>query len=192
MRGNVPTRVRKLARGGFDATVLAVAGLLRLGVEGLDETVESLAFEVPPGWDEVGKSDDAPLAGTIVYMAPLSAEVCLPAVGQGALCLEARKDRPHVLEILSALDDTPSRAEILCERAVMRTLEGGCQVPIAAWARMRDGELQVDAAVASVDGSHKVMAQGSAPMHDAVNLGQEVAHRLRAQGATEILAALRP
>lgn len=183
MRGNVTTRIRKMAERGLDGTILALAGLSRLGVPGL-EAEEPVEFVIPRSWDEAA-------AGTRVFITPLKAEICLPAVGQGALCLETRQDAKAVIELLRGLDDRASHVEVDCERAVMRSLEGGCQVPIAARARVEGDEVRVRAVVASLDGRRLVRAEGRGTLDDAERIGRETADRLRGQGAEEILDEIR-
>lgn len=183
MRGNVPTRIGKLVEHGLDGIILALAGLSRLGVPepGTDESVE---FVVPDAWDEG-------LAGARVFISAVPAQVCIPAVGQGALCLEAREGDKRVLALLGALDDRPSHAEVRCERAIMRALEGGCQVPIAAWATHDAGRLKVRAMVASLDGGRRLEATAEGMPDEAEHLGRTVADALRRQGAGDILDEIR-
>jgi hydroxymethylbilane synthase len=186
MRGNVPTRIRRMAERGVDGTILAVAGLARLGVGGLEGALNGggVEFEVPPSWDEEA-------AGTRVFIVPLPSRICLPAVGQGALCLETREGDGAVLDLLDALNDPDSFAEIVCERALMRALEGGCQVPIAAWARVEGERIRIEAIVASLDGRRLIRAEleGQAAEGDAI--GREAAASLLAQGADQILEEIR-
>lgn len=182
MRGNVATRIRKMAERGLDGTILALAGLSRLGVPGLE--AGPVEFVLPASWDEEA-------AGTRVFITPLSADVCLPAVGQGALCIETRVGDDEVKARLRALDDAASHAEIDCERALMRALEGGCQVPIAAWARCQGASLSLQAVVASLDGRRRVRTEGSGPLEEAERIGADAAEVLRAQGADAILEAIR-
>lgn len=183
MRGNVTTRIRKMVENELDGIILALAGLSRLGVAGL-ETGEPVAFVVPTDWDDA-------LAGTRVFITPVPYDVCLPAVGQGALCIEARAGDDEVLSLLAALDDANSHAEVVAERALMRTLEGGCQVPIAARAEVEEGVLRLKAMVATLDGSHRIVASAEGAPADADRLGRETATDLRAQGADAILAEIR-
>jgi len=115
-------------------------------------------------------------------------EICLPAVGQGALALEARKDG-EVVGILQALDHAESRAAVTAERSLMRALEGGCQVPIGALATVEDGTITLQGVVASLDGRSLVM--GDASGDDPESVGQKLAQVLLSAGAKEILAGLR-
>lgn len=183
MRGNVTTRIRKMVENELDGIILALAGLSRLGVAGLDAG-EPVEFVVPTDWDDA-------LAGTRVFITPVPYDMCLPAVGQGALCIEARAGDEEVLSLLSALDDASSHAEVVAERALMRALEGGCQVPIAARGVVDGGVLRLQAMVATLDGSRRIAASAEGPPEEADRLGRETANQLRAQGADAILAEIR-
>ena len=152
LRGNVDTRLRKVAEGEVDAAVLALAGLRRLGLA-------DRATEV------------------------LSVEQSLPAVGQGALGIEARADDPATIELLRATHHLDTAIAVGCERGVMLAADGSCQVPIAAYAR-RDGErLVLRAMLADPDGSRpRFLDQTAAWPTDeraAHDLGHEVGRRLR-------------
>jgi hydroxymethylbilane synthase len=159
LRGNVDTRLRKLAEGEVDAIVLAAAGLLRLGV-------------VPP------------------HAAPMSVAEMIPAPGQGVLAIQAREGDDATLEALAVLDHGPTRAALDTERSVMRRLGGGCALPLGAFAEVEDGHIRLVAAVFTPEGAReaRTTVQGADP--------EEVAARaeadLRAAGADEILAVVRP
>jgi hydroxymethylbilane synthase len=114
-------------------------------------------------------------------------EVCMPAVGQGALGVQARLKDHDLAEALAPLDDFETRQSIVAERALLAALEGGCQVPLGAWARFERGELAIDAVVCSPDGSQHVRQRATAPPDQARELGQRVAQLLIDSGAREIL-----
>jgi hydroxymethylbilane synthase len=117
----------------------------------------------------------------------LSPEVCMPAVGQGALGVQGRLKDQDLAEGLAPLDDVETRQSIVAERALLAALEGGCQVPLGAWARFERGELAIDAVVCSPDGSQHVRQRATAPPDQARELGQRVAQLLIDSGAREIL-----
>ncbi|HUV04191.1 MAG TPA: hydroxymethylbilane synthase [Armatimonadota bacterium] len=117
--------------------------------------------------------------------------ICLPAVGQGALAIEAREGDTDVIEILKALDHAESHAAVLAERSFMRALGGGCQVPAGALAWIEAGNLKLAGVVASLDGSRLVRGETHGGPDNAEQLGQELARALRAAGADEILRELR-
>lgn len=156
IRGNLNTRLQKLDAGEYDAIILAVAGLHRLG---MSDRIDQI----------------------------LPDEVSLHAVGQGALGIECRADDAEVLSILKAIEHIPTRDRTLAERAFLRKLEGGCQVPIGVNTQIEGDSLTLTGLVASVDGKKLVKDTITGLASDAEQLGIELAQRLRQQGATEIL-----
>jgi hydroxymethylbilane synthase len=171
VRGNVDTRLRKLSEGQYRAIVLALAGLRRLSLTHHPHRV-------------------------------LSVEECIPAVGQGALGLEARADDARVAELVKALDHADTRLAVEAERAYLGTLEGGCQLPIAGHAQLSHGGTRVrfDALVGSPDGTRIVQGGTDRPVEGrsfeeklaaARGLGREVAERMIADGARELIDAAR-
>jgi hydroxymethylbilane synthase len=159
LRGNVDTRLRKAMEGQYDAIILAGAGLIRLD---LGQHVTE--------W--------------------LSLDVMLPAPGQGALAVQCRADDQTTLGLLAGLDDESTRNMVTAERAFLSGLGGGCAVPVAAYAEVsvhaQLSSLRLTGLVISEDASKaiKVTGQGS----DALQLGDELAQKAIAQGASEILA----
>jgi hydroxymethylbilane synthase len=156
LRGNVDTRLRKVAAGEFDAIVLATAGVKRLGAS--DKITEIL-----------------------------STEIMLPAVGQGALGIETRADDRETVGLVAALDDPESHAAVTAERALLRELEGGCQLPLGAWARHENGELRLEACVFSADGREFVRNELRGEVGDAEKLGARLGQVLIEAGADRIL-----
>ena len=120
----------------------------------------------------------------------LAPEVSLPAVGQGALGLECRTNDQAVLELILPLMDDETNVCVRAERAFNAYLEGGCQVPIAGYATLKDGQLSMEGQVGSVDGQALLSAQLSAAPEQAEQLGEQLAQNLLAQGAGELLKAL--
>ncbi len=160
IRGNVETRIRKIQEEGIDGTILAAAGLQRLGRFG------EAAFVFPD-------------------------EVMLSAVGQGSLAIEARVDDARIGSLLARLDHQATRAEVLAERALMRSLEGGCQVPIGGRARIDGDTLVLTAFVGSVDGATTLRMERSGPAGEPEALGEALAAEMLAAGADAILAQVR-
>ena len=156
IRGNLITRLAKLDSGEFDAIILAVAGLERLGMSDRIHQV-------------------------------LTPEISLHAVGQGALGIECRKDDVEVLALLKAIEHPPTRDRTLAERAFLRELEGGCQVPIGVNSVIDAENLTLTGIVASVDGQKVVTGKVSGLVAEPENVGIELAQLLRKQGAKEIL-----
>jgi hydroxymethylbilane synthase len=165
LRGNVDSRLQKLDAGEYDAVVLAKAGIDRLG-----------------------------LSARITEV--FSADICVPAVGQGALGVETRADMdPALLSIVAQLDHPSTRVAVTAERAVLHELQGGCQVPLGAWARFENGTLVIDACVASADGKEYVRKRGvsgdKGAAESAETFGRRVAQELISAGAGRILQMAR-
>jgi hydroxymethylbilane synthase len=117
----------------------------------------------------------------------LSTDISLPAVGQGAIAVQSRANDPQAEEMAEKLDDLETRTAIIAERALLSALQGGCQVPLGAWARIERGELVMDAVVCSVDSTQRVRRRLTAPKDQAAQLGQQMAQVLIENGAKEIL-----
>ena len=117
----------------------------------------------------------------------LSPEVCMPAVGQGAIAVECRLKDTEAADILAPLDDGETRTAIIAERALLGALEGGCQVPLGAWARIERGELVIEACVCSADGVQYVKQRATATPDQAAQLGEHMARLLIEAGAQAIL-----
>lgn len=120
----------------------------------------------------------------------LSAEVSLPAIGQGALAIECRRDDPEVNAMISFLNDPETASTVSAERALLTRLEGGCQVPIAGHATKSGDRITLDGLVASLDGKTILRERRSAKETEAEALGIQVAEALLAKGADKILNAL--
>lgn len=116
--------------------------------------------------------------------------VSLPAVGQGALGLECRSNDQVVLDLILPLLHTETDVCVRAERAFNRTLQGGCQVPIAGFATLEQGQLQIEGRVGSVDGKVLLTAQRQGSPQQAEMLGEQLAQDLLAQGAGQLLQAL--
>jgi len=114
----------------------------------------------------------------------------LPAIGQGAIGIECRRDDTRVNALLQPLHHAPTAARIRAERAMNHRLEGGCQVPIGGHATLNDGELQLRGLVGTVDGSEIVRAEIKGPEADAERLGTALAEELLEHGAGRILREL--
>jgi hydroxymethylbilane synthase len=155
VRGNIETRLRKLKEEDYDAIILAVAGLKRMG------------------WSEDIVTE---------YLAP---EVCVPAVGQGALAIECREDDAEVRELLSKLNDEYTERAVTAERTFLHLMEGGCQVPIAGYAYLEGNEVVLSALVAKTDGTkviHEIIRG-----NDPVAVGKEAADRVLAKGGKDLI-----
>jgi hydroxymethylbilane synthase len=117
-----------------------------------------------------------------------SAGEMLPAVGQGALGIELRKDDVELLEGLAFLNDAKTTVAVAAERAFLFRLEGGCQVPIGAFAEVNNGRVELTGLIASVDGKVVLKESIAGPGEDAHKLGTQLANKLLGMGGKEILA----
>lgn len=117
--------------------------------------------------------------------------VSLPAGGQGAVGIESRSEDLETLRLLQCLHHSETAARVTAERAVVNRLQGGCQVPIAAFAELSGETLNLSALVGSLDGQTVYRSERSAPVQEAEQLGVRVADELLQQGAAAILEALR-
>ncbi|MBE0361917.1 hydroxymethylbilane synthase [Pseudoalteromonas ulvae UL12] len=120
----------------------------------------------------------------------ISPEQSLPANGQGAVGIECRSDDSATKALLVALEHHETRIRVLAERAMNRRLEGGCQVPIGAFAEVSGSQLTLRGLVGAVDGSEILRDQVNGACDDAEKLGIELAEKLLAQGADTILQAV--
>jgi len=119
-------------------------------------------------------------------------DICLPAVGQGALAIEARCDDKPTLAALKPLDDPAASVSVRAERALLSALGGGCLAPIGAVAVIEEGKLRLIAMVADADGGRIVRRQGEGSPDKPEKLGEAVAAALLDAGAREILQDMRP
>ena len=156
IRGNIDTRLEKLKTEDYDAIILAAAGLSRMG------------------W----KKD--------IVSEFLDEDICIPAVGQGALSIECRADDADLLQELAKLTCENTQKTVEAERAFLNQMEGGCQVPIAGYATAKEnGDVTLTALVASPDGKviYKEMTSGSDP----VQVGRDAAKLISEQGGKELI-----
>jgi hydroxymethylbilane synthase len=121
----------------------------------------------------------------------LDPELMLPAIGQGALCIEIRKDDSIVGSLVASLDHAATRAAVTAERAFLKRLEGGCQVPIAGHGRISENQFTLTGLVAEVDGTRVIKGEKSGPLDASTSIGIELAEELLARGADKILEKLK-
>jgi hydroxymethylbilane synthase len=121
----------------------------------------------------------------------LSPSVMLPAIGQGALAIVARGDDAAVRDLAARLDDPPSHRAVLAERALLALLEAGCRAPVAGLARPDGARLALAGAVFAPDGSRTLREESASAAGDPEALGAEVARRLIARGAAELIVLAR-
>ena len=120
----------------------------------------------------------------------LDETIMLPAVGQGALCIEIRENDSRIAPVVAALDDLSTRQVVMGERAFLNRLEGGCQVPIAGHGHIDEKGYTLTGLVCDVDGSHQVKQSKSGPEAQSEKIGLQLAEALLALGAGEILERL--
>jgi hydroxymethylbilane synthase len=118
----------------------------------------------------------------------LAPEVCLPAVAQGAIGIECRKDDDATLGLLMPLNHSPTHARIIAERAMNEALEGGCQVPIAGYSEIHDETIHLRGVVGLPDGSKLIQGEIAGLVDSAQQLGEELGRQLLDKGAGEILS----
>ncbi|SDI92233.1 hydroxymethylbilane synthase [Salimicrobium halophilum] len=155
IRGNIDTRSRKLREEDFDAIVLAAAGLKRMG------------------WTEE------------VVTEFLEPDVCVPAVGQGALAIQCRDEDEELRNLVAQLNHEYTEATVAAERKFLHDLNGGCQVPIGGYAYREGDEFTLSALVGTPDGEtilHEIVSG-----KDAIEVGKVAADLLRERGAAKII-----
>jgi hydroxymethylbilane synthase len=121
----------------------------------------------------------------------IDTDTMLPAVGQGALCIEIRDKNPRIESIVGVLNHRPTYIAITAERAFLHHLEGGCQVPIAAHALIKENHVSITGLVAAIDGSILIKETHIGKIEDATNMGITLAQKLLDQGAGPILEKLK-
>ena len=121
----------------------------------------------------------------------LDPAIMLPAIGQGALCIETRKDDSTVGPVVASLDHASTRTVVAAERAFLNRLEGGCQVPIAGLGRISENQFALTGLVAEVDGTRVIKGEKSGPLDSSETIGIDLAEALLARGADKILEKLK-
>ncbi len=159
IRGNVDTRLRKVASGEVDGVIVAAAAMSRLGWE--DRITEYLSIER-----------------------------FLPAVGQGALAIEARVDG-EMAELISPINHLPTWQSVMAERAFLAALGGGCRAPIAALGRVSGTILTLEGMVASTSGQGVLRASAEGSAQSPEEVGERLAKRMLSRGAAEFIAEVK-
>ncbi|MFO1081390.1 MAG: hydroxymethylbilane synthase [Reyranellaceae bacterium] len=157
LRGNVDTRLAKREAGVVQATLLALAGLNRLGLQ------------------QVGH--------------PIPEDEMLPAVGQGAVCIECRSDDARTRGWLAAIDHPTTATRVAAEHAMLAVLDGSCRTPIAGHATLSaDGALHLRGLIAKPDGSALIAGERRGPASDAVPMGRDLGEELKRRGGPGFLS----
>ncbi|MEJ1159937.1 hydroxymethylbilane synthase [Prosthecomicrobium sp. N25] len=157
-RGNVQTRLSKLRDGVADATLLACAGLRRLGLAHLAEKA-------------------------------IPVEDFLPAVGQGAICIESRAGDAAVDALVAHLHDAQTGTALVAERAFLAVLDGSCRTPIGGLARIEGDRLRFDGLILKTDGSEWHVVRREGPAADAAAIGAEAGRILKEAGGPDFFSA---
>lgn len=156
IRGNVQTRLNRMAEGYCDAMIMAAAGLQRLM---LDQYITEI----------------------------INPEQVMPAVAQGAIAIEVRQNDPEVMEILQTINHQPTWIAIIAERAFLRTLEGGCQVPLGCYSKIEADSITLHGFVASIDGKQMIKDTAFDTIQNPEKCGITLATKLIDKGAGPIL-----
>jgi len=159
LHGNVDTRIQKLLKGGYDAIVLAFAGLKRLG---LTDHVSDVFAE----------------------------DVFLPAPGQGIILCQIRQEDPEIEQMLEPVNHKPTLTRLICERAFLRRLGGGCQLPCGMLTELKPEKLKVRGVLLMPDGSHFVERELEDDGTDPEETGIELAEIILEEGGRKILHAI--
>jgi hydroxymethylbilane synthase len=154
LRGNVETRLRRIDEGDFDATLLALAGLRRLGLEHAAAAI-------------------------------LNTDEFLPAVGQGAIVIEARTDDDRTRQYLSVIDHADTSTALMCERAFLGVLDGSCRTPIGGHAAISGSHVRFRGMILKPDGSESFETSREGGIADAVALGQDAGAELKRRGGPD-------
>ena len=163
-----------------DLKIVDLRGNLDTRLRKLDEGQFQAIILAAAGLNRLGMSNRA--------TGYFSAKDMLPAVGQGALGIELRKDDEELLAGLSFLNDEKTTIAVAAERSFLQRLEGGCQVPIGAFAEVQDNTVELTGLVASIDGTVVLKESLKGPADEAEQLGTQLANMLLDKGAREILA----
>ncbi|MDX2301345.1 MAG: hydroxymethylbilane synthase [Microscillaceae bacterium] len=162
VRGNLQTRMKKLEKGNYDALILAYAGVHRMNLQ--EYIVEEL-----------------------------STEQFTPAVGQGTIAIESLRDLPSEKKnaIRNAVNHTDTEICLLAERSFLKTLQGGCSVPIFGLAHLESGVLKLKGGIMNLNGNQLLVEEQCAEPTQAENLGQSLAENLLAKGGGELLKEIK-
>lgn len=165
-----------------DLQIMDLRGNVDTRLRKLDEGLYDAIILAAAGLERLGHGD------RITALIP--PDVCLPAVGQGALAIEARTADDEVRSMLEFLNDLPTKQSTDAERAFLGLLEGGCQVPIGVHADVAGEQIKIEAIIAALDGSTVLRDTITGKAEDAVALGQQLGKKMLAAGGQEILAAI--
>lgn len=165
-----------------DLEILDLRGNVDTRLRKLDEGLYDAIILAAAGLERLGHGD------RITALIP--PDICLPAVGQGALAIEARTADSEVRAMLDFLNCTATKQATDAERAFLGLVEGGCQVPIGVHADVKEDNIKIEAIIAALDGSTVLRDTITGKAADAVSLGQQLGRKMLAAGGQDILAAI--
>ncbi len=161
LRGNLDTRVRKLIAGEFDAIVVAMAGVARLGFKNR------------------------------FFVQPIPPELILPAPGQGAIAIEIRSADKLMKELTQRINNKKTFICVSCERAFLRELGGGCRLPLGALARIKNGMIRLQVMAAGIGGRKMIRLSRGAAISRGESLGKALAKAVFKKGGRQILSEVK-
>ncbi len=171
-------RVAQLRRARPDLNPEPIRGNVETRIQKVDKSEFDAVVLAKAGLARLGITD------RISELLPV--EDFMPAPGQGALAVVARRDNLKVIDMLRSIEHPPTRAEIEAERELIRILEGGCKVPVGALARVHSDKIRIAACIFSIDGKEKLLAERSGPLPQALALAREIGEELIEKGAKKI------
>ncbi|MGH2347928.1 MAG: hydroxymethylbilane synthase [bacterium] len=174
-----PRRAAYLRAMRPDLTIAPVRGNVETRIRKMDEGLLDAVCLAAAGLVRLG------LADRVSQWLPV--RQMLPAPGQGALGVQVRADDSQTLERVRVLDHTPTKEAVTAERAVLRRMQGGCRLPVGAFADIEGGRLRLTAAVIASDGSRVIGGAREGATHDGAALGADLAEELLARGAAGLL-----
>lgn len=162
VRGNLQTRIRKMEEGACDALLLAYAGVHRMGY---NEKIKS----------------------------KLSLEEFIPAVGQGSVAIEVHEslDPAKKLKVSGILNHVETSDCLKAERAYLKTMDGGCSIPVFGLATLTDDGIYIKGGIISLDGKQRILKEKSGPVEEAEHLGIQLANEVLSSGGKEILEEIK-
>ena len=176
-------RTAQLLHHRPDLKIINIRGNLSTRLRKMEEEKMDAIVLAYAGIQRLGLSD------RITERIPM--EICLPAVGQGSIGIEIRHLDEEIMDIVEPIEHKPSRIGITAERNFLKRLEGGCQVPIGAYAEVIGQEIKMQGLIASLDGQQVVREVMVGPIREAAKIGVKLAESLLKTGGREILRAVR-
>lgn len=162
VRGNLQTRIKKMQDGACDALLLAYAGVHRMGYHAM-------------------------------ILKTLSLDEFIPAVGQGSIAVEASADLEGTKReaIRNCVNHQPTEMRLLCERAYLRVLQGGCSIPVFGLAKLDESHIKIKAGIISLDGKELIVKELEGPAEEAEELGKKIAEKVLSSGGSKILKEIK-